>query len=211
MVPLSDLKSLTEGSTSIIRGPFTDNVVVELHYTDQTLSRNNAASSGLSWRYKMNSPYDPDPFLSSGAVSGFAEWAAIYSTYRCIGFRYSITVMNQETFPVVITCCPTSADLGSNSIYAPELGEALYGKQTQLSGKGGMDKGHLQGNIYLPHFYGPSYLWEQNFDSAVTGNPPVVLYFNIGAFAPVAFVSGLIVSVKLTFITSFYKRQNVFS
>lgn len=209
-IPAKDLNKILEGQSTIIRGPMLDNVVVELRYQDPSLSRSNVGNAICSWRYRMNSTFDPDPLLGTGAISGFNEWAGIYSTYRVIGFRYEIEISNAEAFPIVVTTCPTTSDLGANATAALDFSEVPYGKQAMLSAKGGQDRAFISGSLYLPKFFGASYLYDSTFNSLTTGNPGTLLFFNVGCVSGTAQTVGTISSVKLTYITSFYRRYNVF-
>lgn len=198
-------------STHVIRSVFDDSIIVSLHYNDPAMSRNNASALLCSWRYRMNSVYDPDPLVGSASVSGFTEWSSIYSTYRVIEFKYEITIANQEAYPLQVSVCPTQFDLGANSTAVPEFGEAKYGRQTIISTTGGQDRCRMIGKINLTKFFGPSYLYDATFNSAVTSNPSTLLYFNIGLYTPSVLVKGVVTSVRLTYVTQFYRRQNVFT
>lgn len=57
--------------------------IVTLRYKDTTLSRLNAGGANFSvFSLRLNDVYDPDPALSSGSITGFAQWAAFYNHYR---------------------------------------------------------------------------------------------------------------------------------
>lgn len=200
------------GSLLRVRDVASDSMLVTLHYNDSTINRNNAGNPYCSWRYRMNSVYDPDPSLGTGAISGFNEYAAIYSTYRVLAFRYQIIVANDETFAVQLYTCSTTADVGLNSANTPDFGEIKGSRTALLSGKGGQDRVKMIGSVDLPKFFGASYLYDSTFNAAVTGNPATILYHNVGFYAgSTNLVSGVTIAVKLSFDVLFYRRQNIFS
>jgi hypothetical protein len=198
------------GDYSIIRGPALDQLIVELPWVDGTLARSNVGNTICSWRYKMNSVYDPDPLAFTGGVSGLANWTIQYKTYRVVGFKYDITVMNREDFPIVCTYCPTGADAGVNSIYTTDFGEVKYGGSRPISSKGGMDRARFQGSINLPAFFGKSLHMDPTFNAPTNGDPGTLLWFNVGFHCPTVQVDGVAVSARLTYVTVLYNRQSPF-
>lgn len=204
-------REILAGDYRIIRGPVLDQVVVELPWVDQTLQRGNVGNTICSWRYRMNSAYDPDPLVFTGAVSGIDSWSVQYKTYRVLAFKYDITIMNEEAFPLIVTCCPTQTDIGVNSIQAPNFGEVKYGQLKPLSAKGGLDQARMRGQINMAAFFGTNYLWASDFNADINGNPLHPIYFNVGLESPVPQVNGVVVSARLTYVTALYNRQSPFA
>jgi len=199
------------GLVTSIRAPIPAGMRVSLYYLDQTLNRNNAGNAYMSFRYRMNSAYDPDPALGSGALSGFNEYAALFYNYRVLGFTINVSIMNKESFPIVITYTPTVADQGLNSTNCYEFSEMTqYSGQRQCSGSGGQDRARFFKRVNLARFEGtPSWWTDSSYQSPVTGNPSAIRYFNIGIVAGSNLVNGVTVSVRIRYDVYFFARKSV--
>jgi len=206
-----DQASLTTyGTTLFSRQPIPDNMIIDLKYQDSTISRNNAGAVYCSWRYRLNAVYDPDPLVGSGSITGYNEWAAMYQSYRVIGFRYEVTLVNMESFPVVVYLAPTLFDAGANYSSINQISEFPYGRKNMLSMAGGQDRCYLAGDISIARLEGSkSVFTDDYFTSPVTSNPTNVRYLNIGFEGPTTLVKGLLISVRLIYRTQFYRRQNL--
>jgi hypothetical protein len=202
---------ISSGSFHNIRDVADDTIRVKLKYYDTTMVRNNAGLTYLSWRYRMNSVYDPDPSLATGAISGFAEWAAIYSTYRVLSIIYQIKLANNEAFPLQVSTAPTFTDIGINALSSVDLAELKYAKYTMMAAKGGRDMVNLQGALRLDEIFGASYLYDPTFNAAVTTNPSTILYLNVGVNSPSPLVNGVTPAVRIIYDVLFYRRQNIFA
>jgi hypothetical protein len=186
-----------------------ESVMVDLVYPDVTFSRNNAALSYLSWRYRSNSVYDPDPLLGSGSVPGYTFWATGYQAYLVASVSYDVQISNMEAHPVDVCVCPSNEDLGSNYINSAELFGNPHATQSQLSAKGGQDRARLKGTIDLGHVYGNVIQYVSSYAS-LTGTNPTPLYLNVAGVGAGNFTvnNGLDVRVTLTYRTMFFKRKN---
>jgi len=204
------LNEYSRGSVLYIRGPTPDNVVVELYYQDTVPTRNNVGGSVCSWRYRINSCYDPDPLLGTGAVSGFSEWAAMYTHYRVISFAYDVQLSNMESFPLVALCAPTLLDPGANYTGTDQFSELPFGRKSILSAKGGSDRCRFRDSFSIARFEGSQEpLTDQSFSSQTTTNPAMIRFFNIGVDSSSPLVNGVFASVRLSFLVQFYARTLV--
>jgi hypothetical protein len=192
---------------------FPDNVVTTLVYQDTILNRNNVGGLVCSWRYRLNSVFDPDPLLGSGAISGFAEWAGIYTHYRVLSYTYDFSVANNETFPLMVVAAPTLPDIGSNTSNLDQLPEVPYGRKSLLSAKGGQDRTRIRGHISIAKLEGSMEpLTDSSFSSQVTTNPVMLRFMNFGfTGGSVPLVNGVLVSVRMKFRTQFFARQPIFT
>ncbi len=161
----------------------------------------------------MNSVFDPDPGVSSGAVPGHLEWSSFFDVYRVLKCGYTIDISNLEPSPVDTVIFPSQNDLGLNYSGLVEAFGNPYANQSVISAKGGMDRTRLKGSVDLGKFYGivSQYIGNDNFGSATTGNPSVFLYLNIGGVNAVNFTAtnGLDVRVTLKFTVFYHKRKFV--
>jgi hypothetical protein len=188
-----------------------DTIQVRLKYFDTNMTRNNAGLDYMSWRYRMNSAYDPDPSVATGAVSGFNEWAAIYSTYRVLAIVYEVAVANNEAFPLQLAVAPTFTDIGLNAPTSVDLAEVKFAKYTLMAAKGGQDRAKLTGALRLDEIFGASYLYDSTFNSSVTTNPATILFLKVGLTSPSPLVSGVTPAIRIWYDVLFYRRQNIFA
>jgi hypothetical protein len=202
---------ISSGTYRRIKDVADDTIRVRLKYYDTNMIRNNAGLDYMSWRYRMNSVYDPDPSVATGAISGFNEWAAIYSTYRVLSIEYEVAIANNETFPLQVAVAPTLTDIGLNSVNTADLAEIKFAKYTMLAAKGGQDRIRLRGALRMDMIFGTSYLYDSTFNSAVTTNPATILYINVGLTGPSPLVNGVTPAVRIWYDVLFYRRQNVFA
>jgi hypothetical protein len=170
----------------------TDHVIVDLVYPDTSYTHNNVGVTYLSWRYRLNSIYDPDPALGSGSVPGYSAWSGFFNSYRVLATSYSLDISNLEASPVDVFVVPTTSDLGLNYPNANELFGQPYCSQALISAKNGMDRVRLKGYIDLGNFYGNAvqYLGNDAFGSGFGNNPGTILYLNVGGVSAANFTSG---------------------
>jgi hypothetical protein len=183
---------------------------VWLNYIDATIVRNNAGANYLVFLMRANSVYDPDPLLSTGGISGFAEWANFYSQYRVIDCQVSWTVCNKESFPVHVGFNLSSAPLAvttvAKAIDCLENGYSV-GPVT-ISTSGGMDRVMLTKRINLSKLWGDTiqYKADDNWSASVISNPSFLIYINLIGYASSPFVNGIDSDLRLRFRVKFYSR-----
>jgi hypothetical protein len=188
-----------------------DCAVVDLFYQETVPLRNNAGSQYISWRYRLNSAYDPDPALASGALSGFIEYAAQFSIYRVLSNSWEVKISNREAFPITTVVCPTPVDVGLNYVNVDQLPEFPYGKSNDCSASGGLDRCVFQGSIDLEKLFGStSWRADTGVAALINANPTTLMYLNIGAYAGgTVFVNGIFASVRVRYRVHFYRRTNL--
>lgn len=189
----------------------TESVIVDLTYPDVVFNRNNSGAALLSWRYRMNSVFDPDPGVSSGAVPGHIEWAAFFSLYRVLEMSYTVDLANLEQSPVDVVIFPSQDDLGLNYSGLIEAFGNPYANQGMVSSKGGMDKVRLKGRIDIGKFYGlvTQYIGNDAYGASTAGNPSAFMYINLGGVSATNFTvsNGLDVRVTLKYTVFYHKRK----
>jgi hypothetical protein len=207
------MSSSTYGTTLTMPRSFPDTVVTRLVYQDTIFNRNNVGGVVCSWRYRINSAYDPDPLLGTGAISGFAEWAAIFTHYRILDMAYDAQIANNEAFPLMVVAAPTLLDLGANSSNLDQIPELPYGRKQILSAKGGYDKCRIRGRVSIPKLEGSREpITDQSFASQTTTNPAMIRFMNFGfTGGSLPLVNGVFISLKLTYTVSFFARTAIFS
>lgn len=190
-----------------------DSVVVTLTYADTTIDRNNPGNRYNYWRIRMNSVYDPDPLVLTGAVSGFNEWAAIYRRYLVLQVTVDSTICNKESFPVGITAAPSDIDLAlviSGPGPAQDIAELPYSVPTKLlSPTGGLDRMTFRKTIDLPKFTGQrgAYTDSLQYSSLVNTNPSTLLFWNFTLFSDTNLVNGVFQNTRYQYKVLFTQRQ----
>jgi hypothetical protein len=187
--------------------PMPTTMTVDLTYDDPTIARNNAGSLTVGWRYRMNSAFDPDPLLASGAIPGFNEYATMYTAYRVTHFQWNIQLSNREVFPLVSYSLPVNSDLGANPAGGITLAGNTKGRSNILGAISGTSNTTYRGRVNISNFFGiAGYNYDDDYNAGTNANPSVVLYFSVGANAPVVLVSGMLVKARLTYTIVFNRR-----
>jgi hypothetical protein len=159
----------------------------------------------------MTSPYDPDPALSSGAISGFNEYAAIYTNYKVLGLGYVVSLASREKQPLQVALAPTRQDVGTNFVGLQEFPEVPYGRAAIVSASGGMDRCTLSGKIDLVQFIGKQYLYDADYNGIYNSNPTNNLYLNVGFQGLNVLEGGCITDIRLYYHVLFFGRRDVFN
>jgi len=184
-------------------------LIATLKYQDGTTQRTNVASNYNSWRYRMNSAYDPDPALGTGSLSGFVELSTLYNNYKVLSFAVEAEVANRDTQPYNLVVCPTIKDVGLAYSGTYELGEFPRGKHRGFSAMGGMDRAKLTTKVNLPEFVGTAqYEFDPAYSAAVTTNPTTIVYMNVGFYGTVNQVNGVFSSCLCRYEILFYNRSD---
>jgi len=203
------------------------------YYDTYTSLYNTGNPQYASYAYKMNSAYDPDPGVLSGALPGFTELAAFYTGYRVVGFGYKITFNNASTqailpyLPYTVFCGPynvynsssttppsaiainssnLSTFINSVNIKKKMLGVQYSGKDTQT----------ISGFVGLRKLLGlKQYDYDPNFASLTTAEPTNRMWFFVAAYyngvTPPSASNTLIINLDLTFTyyIEFYQRKTL--
>jgi len=209
-VPLSR-RDGEAGTFAFCRSPAFDSLVVTFSYVDPTFVH-TMVGFVTSFRYRMNSVYDPDPNILSGTVSMFNEWAAIYNHYRVLKFRYVVTLSNMSALPLMVSTVPTRIDLGANYSGAINFPEAPYGQSGLISAQGGQDRYTFTGTIDLAKFSGHrGYEYDDITGAQINSSPGSLYYFNVGVNSSSTGVGTVTANVRLEFETLLYDRLSPFS
>lgn len=206
--------SVLKANKHLLRIPknrfMTDSVVVDLIFPDTTTSKTNNSATYLSWRYRMNSVYDPDPLVLSGSVPGHTAWSAFFSNYRVLKFGYDIDFVNMEGFPVDVVAAPSLTDLGANYVTTNELFGNPHAAVSAMGSAGGMDRTNLKGSIDLGAFQGSTtwYLGNDAYASVTNTNPTQLLYMNFGGITASSFTAlGVDYRVTLKYTVLYNTRR----
>jgi hypothetical protein len=176
-------------------------------------TRNNVGANALSWRYRGNSAYDPDPALFSGSLSGYSEFASLYTRYLCDTLNYEISFKNNENFEVTCSVFYSAYDLGINIPRPVELSNMeQYSKMCVLNPVGDpKSESKLSGLLSGKKVIGHNYIYsDETYASAVTTNPSKLWFLNLCATPTEptnVFVHGLTMNVKVGFRVHFFAQN----
>jgi hypothetical protein len=190
--------------------PLPTTMTVTLNYDDRVIVRTNAGTQTVGWRYRMNSAFDPDVNLGTGAVPGFLEYASLFIAYRVIHFRWQISLANDELFPMTTYVVPLNEDPGANPSNGLTLAANAKGVIRPLSAIGG-PPARFFGSVNLANFFGlRGYDFDDDFNAPTNSNPSVPLLLLVGAQTPsVLTASGIVATIRLTYTTVFNRRRNL--
>lgn len=192
-----------------------DSIIVDLTYADDQIVRSNAGYKYNYWRIRMNSVYDPDPLVLTGAVSGFTEWANFYRRYLVLSMKVDSTFVNKENFPVGVSAAPSDIDLVAlitSPLAAQNMSETPYSIKTKvLSPTGGLDRMSFQKTIDLAKFTGQQGAYDDSlaYSSLVNTNPSTLLFWNFATYSDQNGVNGVFQTTKYTFRVLFTQRQTL--
>lgn len=198
---------LTYGPGSLrTRMPVAPSLTVTLKYMDPQWMYGNYGNFIWSTRFRMNSVYDPDPHTSSGGViSYFTEYAALYTRYRVLEFRYDVEFANNMAEPIICTVAPSKEDLGDNYIHLEELSEVNQGRSAMAGQAGSQNRCRFRGKINLATYSGfPGYLVDDTTSSRVNTNPAIQFYLNMG------FSSNVLQAANSCGVRSFFYYKVIF-
>jgi hypothetical protein len=184
-----------------------------MNYVDDSMTR-SVAAAWLSFRFRANSVFDPDPLILTGGIAGFSELAQLYDFYRVTHLEFEWSVSNLEAFPVMVGAVFSNRDINSliSSTTAAHnaLENGFTSKALIMSGAGGQDRLLVRGKLALSKLWGDeiSYWADQDFASVVTTNPAKSLYINFivtsGTGANLS--NGISSSLKLRYTTEWFAR-----
>jgi hypothetical protein len=191
---------------------FPDRMITTLEYFE-------AVSFGIggvgiaSQRYVATSPFKPS-FVSSVQPRGYADFAALYASYRVSRsrIRLEVTPSNPEAIPVNIVIYPSNLDQGSS----PSSG-TLLGWFTQpyavkhLCGAFGSQPAELRHMMTTAKIYGSEMVNTDDNFAAITSTSPVNNWFwNVCLYTlPIPDETAVYaVSVYIEFDVQFYDRKS---
>lgn len=208
--------SVRPGQTLILKSPgmiVPDRLIVPLNYTDETYNRTSNTNIAGGWALRPTAPYDPDPALGSGSITGFSELAALYNSYRVLVFRYTWNVVNNESFPVLVFSFPTYGGITITPANVIQYSEGPYVRKRILAAKGGMDRAALSHNLSVPQFLGSKYaLFDDNWKSLVNTVPALNIFqnfvFQSGTAAPFT-SAGISSFLNVIMTVEFFERKAI--
>jgi len=181
--------------------------IVDMPWTDDGLAISSPLATYMSWRYKISSPYDPNPNVGGTSALYFVNWAVFYRRYRALTARIDMEFVNNENFPVFITGAPTGFDINStitSNINAANVGELPFSmKPRLLAAKGGQDRFRMSKTVHFPSFIGNKQAWfaDDRYSALNNTDPANPMFFQIAAFGTGLLTLGITAYIRITFRT----------
>jgi len=153
----------------------------EYHATFKYSSRvsiSGAAATVSSYAFRLNGLFDPDFTGAGSQPMYYDQFSALYSKYRVLGARWSITLCNEASGAVVVAVCPSmqnsvDVDMAANTQQLRAktfiLG-AVNGAGCIKQAKGGCRMAEVWG---VPE---AAVKQEDDWAALTTGNPNNVVY-----------------------------------
>jgi hypothetical protein len=193
-----------------------DRMLVWLAFTDPVFQRSPGGFPSQNWRYRT-SARDIDPLVATTAMPLFTEWIAIFEKCRILKCMYEITLVNNETFPVLGSISWLTSDPGSNSqtaLQIIEISGSRFAKNFCLGQTSGQNRMTLKMTTNMIDVYGdPAYLYEDLACCSVSNNPAVMNFLNIGATTSGGgnFTTGLTAMIRLKFLCEFTRPTIIYT
>jgi len=180
-------------------------IEVDLPWSDVITSFVPTGSSFGAFRYRGNSPFDPDPLLGGVPALYYPQWANFYRRFRVMHVVLEATFVNLETFPVNVTYAPTDFDFVasiSSNQRAADLGNMPYGnRSTMLGPVGSQNRSTLRRVVPWAKFTGnkTAYYADNEFAALNNANPVSQTDLTFAIYAMSPFVNGIGRNVKIVY------------
>jgi hypothetical protein len=196
-----------------------DNTIVALRYTEPVISILNAGGLQFALKtYRANDAWDPDPALASGTVTGFREWASLYSHWKVESCTVESTLVNTTSGNIIHAFwlwtveAPTITNV-AQAIDASELANATrISSQTPIGTNASVARWRTSKN--LAELYGnrEQYIGRSEYAGIGTDTPssPAFKQFvTLVAYSSNPWSVTLDALTRLTYVVSFYGRYAV--
>jgi hypothetical protein len=190
-----------------------DSMIVDLPFTDTTLLFLPTSSSFGTFRFRGNSPFDPDPLLGGESALYYTQYASLYRRYRVLSVRVECVFVNNENFPVYVTFAPTDTDFASSISSVPrvlDLGEMSYAIRPILLGaNGSQNRTRFTRTVNWPKFIGNKQSWKYDdlFASLNNTNPTSQTDLTFALCASQNFSAGVTKYIRIIYHTLWTDRN----
>lgn len=137
----------------------------------------------VSVRYRPSSVYDLDPLVANTTTPGFAEYAALYGSYRVFSSTITVASVNpSSTLGYTVVVVPLNNDPGSSpstSVITSWVGNP-YARRA-LVGYAGSPTVKVRNTMSTERIYGSKMVYfDDNFSSPCTSSPANNWYWAVG-------------------------------
>lgn len=125
-----------------------------------------------------SSYFDIVPTVGGPSFGGFGTYAAMYSRYRVLAFRYKIDFMNLEPDAVIVTAqsiaSSTTPVTGTAVDWTETAMENVYGQYRVLGSVTGNGRATMKGFVNIAKLWGTPEVYTDNDWSGTSGTSPAV-------------------------------------
>lgn len=181
--------------------------LVDMPWTDDGLTAVSALTTYLNFRYRGNSPFDPNPNIGGASALYFATYSLLYRRYRTLTVVVDYEIVNNENFPIFIAVAPTSFDISGtivSNVTAANVGELPMAKRPRLlAPKGGQDRLRDRLLVHWPTFIGnkQAYFADDSYSSLNNTNPVNNMFIQFAVFGTGLLTLGITANIRLSFRT----------
>jgi len=140
----------------------------------KTIQLDTSASNVASARWRPSAAFDVDPLIASTAMSGFAELAALYGTYRVLSSKIRVEMVNTSNGnprTLIVSCPNIDPGVAPSASYILASKEQPYSK-FKMSGLSGSPQTVILSKMSTEKIYGSkSVLFDDAFSSPTNGVP----------------------------------------
>lgn len=191
---------------------FPDRMITTLSFWEQN-SPTWTAETYKIYSYRGTSCFDPRTAAGGLQPEGFDLFALVYSSYRVLGCKCTISVSGSTTgnVPVTMILCPVNADpTGLTGSQFLALANNPYGKK-KLFNVGGPAVS-LSTYMTAARMFGSEMVnTDDNFAALVSTNPVNNFFFGLGLYAGTTLTATLpyFLNVTLEYKVQFYDRFSI--
>jgi len=181
----------------------------------KTYQSNNAGVNVTNFRFNPVYAYDVDPILGSTALTGFAEYAALYRFYRVQAATITVAAVCDDNVGLTwFYICPTNYDPGANHSRAIAIGQVQQprcGHKHFSLFSGGKPMAVLTKRATTADFGGA---WDtrtlDNYCAPTSGSsgPANSWYFDVGFICDQVLANGYSTNVLLEVEIEFFELTN---
>jgi hypothetical protein len=176
----------------------------------------------LAATYKLSDIFDPSNAPFSASVTGFNEMGSIYKYFRAIGFKFSYTISNRESFPLqafwLLSPTNIAPAFSSRAVAVSYLERVGVVASHELSAQGGQDRATFETRwLKQSKILGDEEnynLWD--FTGSNVSGPTRTVYLHLVLIAPATITNitnGVFINFRLDFSVkwfSVFEKFNLF-
>jgi len=214
-------RSAVKSESCRIRSIMAPDVVrVRLKYVDGTISMLNAGGAQFAVKtFNANDSWDPDPAIGSGNVTGFREWANLFTHWRVRKCSYKITITDTTSIPIKVFAAYSSTSPSIASVFdVINLSETPFCSPTKVIAPipSGQCIANLYGVMDLGRLYGNQreYIARETFcgkGAPSPASPTSLMMLTLCAYSSTSWSVNLDVHIELMYDVEFFGRYQAFS
>jgi hypothetical protein len=195
--------------TKVMGTGFPDSLRTSLQYTDSIVI--SAVSFQTMYVFRANSLYDPDLTAIGHQPAYFDTYASVYSKYKVLGAKISLTLTNNTSITTGLAIIPNSVSLSVGALPYEILD--LPRSKWKAIGSANIQPAYLTHSASTAEILGlmNRQIDDDDYSSSVTSSPNQLWFWNLylfsintGILAP-----SLSIVVRITFDTLFYDRSAI--